>query len=75
MIIDAQAIEHLDILPKPEPASKLIKVDGSLFSFLSRMSRTPFGKRMLRRWTVSPLQDVKQIRERLDAVEELIEKQ
>ena len=75
MIIDAQAIEHLDILPKQEPASKLIKVDGSLFSFLSRMSRTPFGKRMLKRWTVSPLQDVKQIRERLDAVEELIEKQ
>ena len=71
MIIDAQAIEHLDILPQPTPASKVIKVDGSLFSYLSKDSVTPFGKRMLKRWTVSPLTDVNQIRDRLDAVEEL----
>ena len=74
MIIDAQAIEHLDILPQPQPASKVVKVDGSLFSFLSRSSKTPFGKRMLKRWTVSPLQDVTKIRERLNAVEELVGK-
>ena len=74
MIIDAQAIEHLDILPHPQPAIKVNKLDGSLFSFLSRMSRTPFGKRMLKRWTVSPLQDEDEIRDRLDAVEEIIEK-
>jgi len=74
MIIDAQAIEHLDIMPQPVPSSKVLKVDGSLFSYLSRMSRTPFGKRMLKRWTVSPLQNVTQIRERLDAVEELVGK-
>ena len=58
MIIDAQAIEHLDILPQPTPASKVIKIDGSLFSYLSKDSVTPFGKRMLKRWTVSPLTDV-----------------
>lgn len=75
MIIDAQAIEHLDILPQPTPASKVIKVDGSLFSYLSKDSVTPFGKRMLKRWTVSPLTDVNQIRDRLDAVEELTTKE
>jgi len=48
-----------------------MRLDGSLFSYLSKDSRTPFGKRMLKRWTVSPLQDVDQIRNRLDAVEEL----
>lgn len=51
-----------------------MKLDGSLFSFLSRMSRTPFGKRMLKRWTVSPLQQVDAIHDRLDSVEELIGK-
>ena len=38
MIIDAQAIEHLDILPQPAPASKVYRVDGSLFSYLSQTS-------------------------------------
>ena len=73
MIIDAQAIEHLDILPQLASASKVIKFDGSLFSYLSQDIQTPFGKRMLKRWTVSPLCDVDQIRNRLDAVEELVQ--
>jgi DNA mismatch repair ATPase MutS len=60
MLIDAQAIEHLDILP-PYFGSKLKKVDGSLFTFLSHGCSTAFGKRMLKRWTVNPLYDVKQI--------------
>lgn len=57
MLIDAQAIEHLDILP-PYFGSKVRKADGSLFSFLSQGCSTAFGKRMLKRWTVSPLYDV-----------------
>ncbi len=72
MIIDAQAIEHLDILPMPKQAGQVIKNDGSLFSYLSRGSKTPFGKRMLKRWTVSPLQDCDSINNRLNAVEELV---
>ena len=48
-----------------------MRMDGSLFGYLSRASRTPFGKRMLKRWTVSPLYDAEQIVKRLDAVEEL----
>ena len=35
MIIDAQAIEHLDILPVIQPAGKAVKLDGSLFTYLS----------------------------------------
>lgn len=61
MIIDAQAIEHLDILPQPSATNKVNSIDGSLFSYLSRGSRTPFGKRMLKRWTVNPLYDAVQI--------------
>ena len=57
MLIDAQAIEHLDILP-PYFGSRVRKADGSLFSFLSQGCSTAFGKRMLKRWTVSPLYDV-----------------
>lgn len=71
MIIDAQAIEHLDILPQATASGKAVKLDGSLFGFLSRSSRTPFGKRMLKRWTVSPLYDAAQINKRLEAVDEL----
>jgi DNA mismatch repair ATPase MutS len=62
MLIDAQAIEHLDILP-PYFGSKS-KVDGSLFTLLSQGCSTSFGKRMLKRWTVSPLFDVNAINSR-----------
>ena len=72
MLIDAQAIEHLDILP-PYFGSKVRKVDGSLFTFLSQGCSTAFGKRMLKRWTVSPLYDVAQIEQRQDAVSDLVQ--
>lgn len=63
MVIDAQAIEHLDILPPIQS-----KNDMSLFGFLSQGVRTPFGKRMLKRWVVSPLTDHEQIQKRQQAV-------
>ena len=56
MVIDAQAIEHLDILPPIQS-----KHDTSLFGYLSQGIRTAFGKRMLKRWVVSPLTDHGQI--------------
>jgi DNA mismatch repair ATPase MutS len=56
MLIDAQAIEHLDILP-PNRIMKSSDKDQSLFNYLSQGIRTPFGKRMLKRWVVSPLTD------------------
>lgn len=37
--------------------------------------KTPFGKRMLRRWLLSPLMNIRKINDRLDAVEDLIQYQ
>lgn len=60
MVIDAQAIEHLDILPPPSQRRRAVTdVDGSLFTFLSKDIRSPFGKRTMKRWVVSPPQQVK----------------
>ena len=56
MLIDAQAIEHLDILPVKQQGPSA-KQDMSLLGVLSFGVRTAFGKRMLRRWVVSPLTD------------------
>ena len=61
-------------MPQPTPSSKVFRVEGSLFTYLSKSSQTGFGKRMLKRWTVSPLQNLNTIRNRLDAVEELARK-
>ncbi len=44
---------------------------GTLFWVLDR-TRTPMGARMLKRWISFPLRNLEPIRERLDAVEELI---
>ena len=68
MVIDAQAIEHLDILPPPTKQQQ----DQSLFTYLSQGVRTAFGKRMLKRWVVSPLTSAKQVHQRQDAVADLV---
>jgi len=47
------------------------KVEGSLLGVLDR-TVTPMGARLLRRWIQQPLLDLDPIRERLDAVEELV---
>lgn len=44
----------------------------SLMGFLSTGIRTPFGKRMLKRWIVSPLTDKEQIISRQEAVSDLV---
>ena len=46
---------------------------ASLFSILDR-TRTPMGKRLLRRWVLSPLVDTGAIRRRHDAIDELAAK-
>jgi DNA mismatch repair protein MSH6 len=63
MVIDAQAIEHLEIL---EASSH----GHSLLSYLTQNNSTPFGKRLLKHWVVGPLKDASKIEARLDAVEE-----
>jgi DNA mismatch repair protein MutS len=49
------------------------KAQGSLLGLLDD-SVTAMGARMLRQWLLYPLLDLKEIEQRLDAVEELIEK-
>lgn len=63
MVIDAQAIEHLEIL-------EVSSHGNSLLSYLTKNNSTPFGKRLLKRWVVGPLKDSKKINTRLDAVED-----
>ncbi|MBI4535681.1 MAG: DNA mismatch repair protein MutS, partial [Ignavibacteriae bacterium] len=47
--------------------------EGTLFSVLDK-TQTPMGGRMLKRWVNQPLNRVEPIRERLDAVEELVKR-
>jgi DNA mismatch repair protein MSH6 len=82
MILDRQAIEHLEILDaqgktRPSQSSPPGSQDSqesqdSLYSFLNRCL-TPFGKRLLKKWLLAPLIDPDAINMRLDAVEELMQ--
>ncbi len=46
--------------------------EGTLFSVLDR-TRTPMGARLLQRWINNPLRRLEPIRQRLEAVQELVE--
>ncbi|CAI4037663.1 hypothetical protein SMKI_03G1410 [Saccharomyces mikatae IFO 1815] len=61
MLLDPNTLQSLDIFT--HDGGK-----GSLF-WLMDHTRTSFGFRMLREWILKPLIDVRQIEERLDAVE------
>ena len=45
-------------------------VEGSLLEWVDH-TKTLFGKRMIRKWLISPLVDPVKINERLDAVQDL----
>lgn len=64
MVMDSQALQHLEVFETP------IGEKDSLFSKLDRTS-TKFGKRLFRRWLMQPLMDPVKINQRLDAVEDL----
>jgi len=68
MILDSQALQHLEVL-EVEYAGRA-HFEGSLLGFVDKTA-TSFGKRLLRKWVCAPLLDVNAINERLDAVEEL----
>lgn len=68
MVIDAQAIEHLELLEVPGRKNR----EGSFFNFLSQSCSTAFGKRLMKRWVVGPLKDPAKINDRLDAVTDLV---
>eukprot|EP00347_Sterkiella_histriomuscorum_P017253 403350104 len=73
MVIDAQAIEHLELLEIPGRSKN--HGEGSFFSFLSKGCATSFGKRLLKRWVVGPLKDAVKINQRLDSVSDLVREQ
>ena len=64
MILDSQALQHLEIFETSEG------ITGSLFNTLDR-TKTKFGKRLLRRWLTLPLLNTFHIEQRLNAIEDL----
>lgn len=48
-----------------------VKKEGSLFNWLDN-TKTAFGRRLLKKWICSPLNDITKINIRLDAIEDLI---
>ena len=69
MILDAQALQHLEIFETEGG-----KVKGSLLNYVDHCS-TLFGKRQLKRWMQAPLFNQDKINERLDAIDDLMSNQ
>ncbi|CAD8056618.1 unnamed protein product [Paramecium sonneborni] len=67
MILDSQAIYHLEIL---ETSASVDKKDYSLFGVINK-TVTPGGHRLLRRWIFAPLYQIDQIRERQTMVSDI----
>ncbi len=67
MTLDAVTRRNLELLTSLRDGSPR----GTLFSVLDQ-TQTAMGARLLRRWITQPLLDVERIRERLDAVEALV---
>ncbi len=67
LVIDAVTARNLELV---EPLFSGAEAGVTLFRSLDQTS-TPMGKRLLRAWMLRPSIDVGEIRERLDAVEEL----
>lgn len=66
LLLDGQSLVNLDIFANTEDGS----AQGTLFALINRCV-TPFGKRMMKQWLCHPLQDARQINERLDVVDKL----
>ena len=69
MVLDSQALEHLEIIQAATGA-----FEGSLFHYVDHC-RTSFGRRLLKRWLISPLACLEKIIDRQDAVDDLIKRQ
>lgn len=68
MILDSQAIEHLELLKSNMGAKS---ISATLFDYIDHCS-TSFGRRMLKKWMLSPLTEIDMLEERYDSVEDLI---
>ena len=67
MVLDPFTQRSLELLVPLRPEGKL-----TVFSVLDR-TKTPMGRRLLRRWLLAPLRERARIEARLDGVEALIE--
>ncbi|MDZ7372553.1 MAG: DNA mismatch repair protein MutS [candidate division KSB1 bacterium] len=67
--LDATTVRNLELIQSMAFGTRR----ATLLSVLDR-TRTPMGGRLLVNWILRPLRDVDQIRRRLDAVEELVQK-
>jgi DNA mismatch repair protein MutS len=63
MVLDRNTQRHLELVQNQEDFSS----KATLFDVLDR-TKTPMGKRKLKRWILNPLMDTASIRKRLDAV-------
>ncbi|XP_069563910.1 DNA mismatch repair protein Msh3 isoform X1 [Brachyistius frenatus] len=68
MMLSAATLRNLEILNNQTDGS----VKGSLLWVLDH-TRTPFGRRLMRKWVSQPLTDPQSISERQDAVQEILE--
>uniref|UniRef100_A0A669CMG1 DNA mismatch repair protein MSH3 n=1 Tax=Oreochromis niloticus TaxID=8128 RepID=A0A669CMG1_ORENI len=68
MTLSASTLRNLEILNNQTDGS----VKGSLLWVLDH-TRTPFGRRLMRKWVSQPLTDLQSISERQDAVQEILE--
>lgn len=66
MILDYSTKRNLEIITSMQEGTR----EGSLISILDK-TQTAMGGRLLKKWISAPLRDVKSIRQRLDAVENL----
>ena len=65
-MLDAQALQHLEIVESAMGTDK-----GTLFEFVDH-TKTPFGKRQLKRWCMAPLTNIGKIEARLNAITDLM---
>ncbi len=68
LILDSTTLKNLEVFRNLLGEKKF-----TLYSTINRCS-TPMGSRLLKRWMQRPLKNVREINRRLDAVEELYEK-
>ena len=69
MILDATTVRNLELISGILDGAK----KGSLFGVLDR-TVTPMGSRLLKKYILQPLMDIREIDQRLDAVDELVKR-
>ncbi|MEO0073300.1 MAG: DNA mismatch repair protein MutS, partial [candidate division WOR-3 bacterium] len=71
LYLDEFSRRNLELVERIRPEDQSSRVPATLLGVLDR-TRTPAGARLLRRWVLNPLLSVSLIRERQDAVSELV---